>query len=1252
MHVWGSFAPTTDYVIKVSPTLTDTWGGALGQEYSFAFRTNDLQPNVSIIAAADAIFLTPQDISLIVQAVNIPEIPLTVGSIPLPDLFKLLGPQGYELRNTYQPANPVSWTQTLSLAPNQNQAVPVFLTPDKKSLTPGIYSVHLDFPQTPGASTSNIYAGPYLVVVSNVQLTFKISATDALVWAIDLRTGTPLPNAPVTLYLEDGSTLVSGQTDADGIFRTTFDPLKDPYSAVYAALGQPGQDTFGMTFSSWYSGVGPWDFGINANTARPGLDLYLYTDRPIYRPGQTVYFRAVVRKAYNGRYTPADIASLPLKILGNEGRELANLELPLTAFGAVHGQFVLPKDAQPGYYSIGSPLVSDVYLGFQVANYRKPEINLEVSFPAEQVQAGDPLSAAINARYFFDAPGGNLPLHWALYANRLDFNLPGYQVGPEDTSWLEAFRMPSFGSGLGELISEGDAKTNPDGTLALDLGKAGSSAQPKNYRQRYTLEVTLTDESGLPVTTRSTTLVNPDKFYIGARPDAWVIEAGKQIGFDIQTVDWAQNPSGNLKLRADFQKVIYVRSDPAPNDPFQMPQFTPQYTSVGSTDFTTSPDGQARLSFTPPEPGTYMLDVFDPALPQGQGTRTQVLLWVGGAGQAIWPNLPNSRLRMTADRDSYQPGDTAQIFIPNPYGTEVQALLTVERSIIISHQILKIGTEGYNLVLPLTNDDAPNIILSLTMLGRDSGGTPDFRQSYINLPVKPVEQELKVTLLSQPERAGPGDQVQFEIQVTDSAGNPVQGEFSLAVVDKAVLALADPNSEDILKAFYGEQPSGVRTSLTLAVYNRRLMNLPMGLGGGGGAEAPSVTRENFPDTAYWNAEIVTDANGKATVSMNLPDNLTTWQLDTRGMTLDTRVGQAQGQVVSTKDLLVRPVTPRFLVANDHLQVSTVVQNNSTADLQVQVSLQANGFKLDDAGQQTQALSLPAGGRARVEWWGIAQDVPSVDLVFSADGQDSAGNSFKDAARPALGALPVLRFVTPQTFRTSGILESSDGVQEQVSLPRSYQATSGSLDIELSPSLASAMLRALDALDSQPFESTEQILSSFLPNLETYRTLGQYGVEDPTLKAHLDRALNESLVRLLDRQNYDGGWSWWQAGTSDTYITSYVLFGLSRAREAGISINQTVIDQAVSYLKSASPTSTQSSSNGLFSPLPYQKPGFERRQLVHPGGWRCASRHLAMGPAGFHAVCSVAGERLGRQRSSTRSSRRRISSARGRKLCWR
>ncbi len=420
-------------------------------------------------------------------------------------------------------------------------------------------------------------------------------------------------------------------------------------------------------------------------------------------------------------------------------------------------------------------------------------------------------------------------------------------------------------------------------------------------------------------------------------------------------------------------------------------------------------------------------------------------------------------------------------------------------------------------------------------------------------------------MLSTPQRAGPGDPVTFDVQVTDSAGQPVQGEFSLAVVDLAVLALAEPNSPDIVSAFYSQQPIGVRTSLTLAAYNRRDLKVPAGAGGGGDGTVPQVTREDFPDTAYWNAEIVTGADGKAQVSLNLPDTLTTWQVETRGVTQDTRVGQNQAQVVTTKELLVRPVTPRFLVVDDHAQVAAVVQNNTGEPLQVEVTLQANGFVLDDPAQGTQRASVPAQGRARLEWWGTAQDVPSADLVFSAQ-----GGGYDDAARPSLGALPVLRFQAPQTFRTSGTMEEAGEIAELISLPRSFDAQNGRLDVELSPSLAAAMMQALDVLETYPFQSTEQILSSFLPNLETYRTLQDYGIDDPALKARLDRTLNEGLQRLKARQNYDGGWPWWQEPESEPYITTYVLYGLLRARQAGITINQDVLQRAIDYLKTASP----------------------------------------------------------------------------------
>ena len=144
-----------------------------------------------------------------------------------------------------------------------------------------------------------------------------------------------------------------------------------------------------------------------------------------------------------------------------------------------------------------------------------------------------------------------------------------------------------------------------------------------------------------------------------------------------------------------------------------------------------------------------------------------------------------------------------------------------------------------------------------------------------------------------------------------------------------------------------------------------------------------MVRERSPDTAYWEAELVTGADGQAEVTVPLPDNLTTWQVDVRGLTADTRVGQDEGQVVVTKDLLIRPVTPRFLVLGDHSQLAAVVQNNTQEELLVGVTLQATGFALDDPNLALQQARLPAGGRARGAWWGTAQDVESVGLGVSA-----------------------------------------------------------------------------------------------------------------------------------------------------------------------------------------------------------------------------------------------------------------------------
>ncbi len=1146
ISVYGSFLPETEYAITLSADLLDRWGGALQQDYTLKFITAPLAPALTLPLYSEAYFLTPNSPGIQAQVTNLNSIPVSAGSVPLGDFIELLGSYGYNLRQDYQPANPSFWEYSLDKPANTTNPLDLGLNPYGTPAQPGLYFMRI------GLGREIASSNPVLVAVSNYQLTFKLSPTEAFVWAVDLRSNQPVAGMPIVIYDPYGAALASGQTGADGVMRTPLTVANETvYGNFYAVMGQPGQENFGLAISNWSLEVNAWSFGITLDPEAPGLQAYLYTDRPIYRPGQTVYFRAVVRQAYNGRYTLPDLGEYPLTLYDNLGLVQESFNLTLNAFGTGQGEYLLPEDLQPGDYRLAND-EHGASIYFQVAEYRKPEINLGLTFRQEQIRAGQSAVADLNARYFFDAPAGNLPVTWALYARPDYFTLPGgYQIGPYDARWLSGY-LYGMGQPFGELITGGEAQTAPDGTLVLEM-----ATETLDTLREYTLEVTIMDESGFPVSARASVWANPADHYIAVRPDAYAVQAGEEAGFDVFSAGWDGASSGARTLQAQFSSVTWTRQQD-PSMPYA--RYVPEYTLVASTDFATGADGLARLAFTPQEPGTYMLEV------TGDGARTQSLLWVGGPGSPVWPDLPNQRIELTPDRSSYQPGEVAQVFIPNPFSRASIALLTIERDTVLRYQVLSLEPGGTTYPIALSADDAPNVYVSVTILYSADGRSatweqPDFRQGYVELVVEPVQQTLNVTVTSQPERSGPGETVTLSIRISDASGSPVQGEFSLAAVDLAVLALAEPNAPDIVSAFYGQQPLGVRTGFSLAADGQRAAEIAGGVGGGGGGEGiQPVVREDFPDTAFWNGQIITNPDGTATVTITLPDNLTTWQIDVRGVTQNTLVGQATIEIVTTKDLLIRPAAPRFLVVGDHLPLAAVVQNNTLSQVQATVSLQAAGFALDDPSLATQTVSVPAGGRTRVEWWGTAQDVDSADLLFAVQ-----AGSLQDAVRLASGALPVLRYSAPQTFATAGYLDAEGQRLEIVSLPMSFDASSGALRLELAPSLAAAMMDALTALEHYPYECTEQTLSRFLPNLETYRTLQSFGIEAPDLQARLERTLDDGIETLLQRQNDDGGWAWWPGGESDTYITAYILFGLARAQQSSLSVPDETFQNAALYL---------------------------------------------------------------------------------------
>ncbi len=418
-------------------------------------------------------------------------------------------------------------------------------------------------------------------------------------------------------------------------------------------------------------------------------------------------------------------------------------------------------------------------------------------------------------------------------------------------------------------------------------------------------------------------------------------------------------------------------------------------------------------------------------------------------------------------------------------------------------------------------------------------------------------------------RVGPRETMTWELQTLDAAGKPISAEASLALVDKAVLSLADDAAGSMMDRFYRERGLGVTTGATLVVNVDRLVAQlatgGKGGGGGGGNGGELTVRREFPDTAYWNATVKTGADGKATVELALPDNLTTWTMDARAITAATQVGQAKADVIATKELLVRPVLPRFFIEGDKAEIAAIVHNNTKDEVEVEVKLRADGLQIAAATKRN--ATIKAGDTAKVTWPVTVQTAADqVTVLMSAveNPQSAISRPQSDAVETTL---PVHRYSTPAVVGSSGQVGPNESRLELFRLPPNADPTRGELVVKLEPSLAAGMLGSLDYLEHYPYECTEQTVSRFLPNVVTFEALQKLGISRPELAIPLAQQVGVGLQRLYAGQHVDGGWGWWAKDASDPTVSSYVVLGMARAKQASFTVDPTALDRGIRYLKS-------------------------------------------------------------------------------------
>ncbi|MDH5506510.1 MAG: MG2 domain-containing protein [Anaerolineae bacterium] len=1003
-----------------------------------------------------------------------------------------------------------------------------------------------------------------VIVATTTGLTIKVSEEkpglgEILVWVSDIN-GYVMPKTRVWVYDKDGVVIAWGETDESGVFEGDYDTGSSPY----AVLAKRGESTTLSGVDGWWrtrSGSSVrsfWRSFFSTPISNEYL-AYIYTERPIYRPGQVVNYKGILREERDVVYTMPD-SDLEIVVNLRDARNnlVASQSTTLSAFGTFHGSFQLSSGATLGEYSIEININGELHAQiFKVEEYKKPDIQVEITADRKKYVQGEDVNVTVNANYLFGEPVRTGILKIEL------FELAPSSYGYRGNNEPSIFTAESFSWYKLKTLAT-NKKTDVNGQAELSF-KAAMGSYYDNYYNSPDItylgvEVTIDDGSDQ---------------YVSAFTIIEIYPAAAELSLDIG--DWVQLPNEPIPITAAITSEFGDQlSSKKLTLKVEQRVYEPYYSGYGwyrsleeldSVALETDENGfaQTEIAF---EKGVYRLTLEGK---DSHGNPLEVTRWmyVYDASDLFWDDIFDTEIVMHTIKDEYEVGETAEIMVETGFSGE--ALLTIERGSVLEYRIVKLTAPFTRIKVPIREGFAPNVfvtvqmwedqdVLAITSREEDynyrySVSDSKLRMDSVSLKVKDNSHELQIELSSDRESYQAGEEATFEVRVVDQHGRPVEAEVSLALVDEAIFLLSEELSLPIHDAFYQPRTNSVKTYDSYSP-SRTIRPCECGGGGGGGGWGSGdfgAPRSDFPDTVVWYPNIVTDADGRATITVKLPDTLTTWRMTAKAVTKDTKVGEGDLKIITTRAVIVRPQTPRSLVAGDEFVLSAIVHNFTDEAMEFTVSASTNKT-LVIGRDRTQTFRIGANEQVVVVWPATAQGEGTAKVTVRARAGDVG-----DAIQVEF---PVQAFRVETSNSQSD--EFSGTKRVMVSVPASALPESV-VRVEVNRTIAESLLNGVDYLTGFPYGCVEQTMSRAFPNAVVARAYRQLGLEDRLGMAELDPKIRASIQRLYGFQHEDGGWGWWFDDASDAYQTAWVIYGLAVMQEAGYEISDQVIENGVEYL---------------------------------------------------------------------------------------
>ncbi len=677
-----------------------------------------------------------------------------------------------------------------------------------------------------------------LVLVTDVSLVLKSSPTQALVYFANALTGAPLANANVTLwesyYTNDKwhSRRLAQTTNNDGLaqfqLRNT-SSNRNLYAAASSAGASDHQDR--QAFAAGYAG--------GNNEGGDAWRIYAFTDRPAYRPKETVQWKFIARRFGNGVYSTPASQVVEYQINDPRGTKVTEGKSILNSFGSAWGSLELAEALPLGEYniqfwdqgrrnSIGSAKL------FRLEEYKLPEFKVSVQTPEDNgrkkaFRLGEKVEVNIQADYYFGGPVGNASVEVVVYQNPFYH----YWYPHHDYAWyyddLEQQRMRGYYGGQGSVVKRETIKTDATGKALLTF-----DTPRENYNQdfEYRIEARVTDSSRREIISSDTVRVTRQRYYVYPRAQQNIYRPKDKVTVDFKALDANEQPvttEGTVKVTRDYWWEIWldpngrevkgnelrllqerpVAFPPAVTKnqrPWRLKFRGYQHEDILTQTVKTDDAGAAQLEFTPDRDGYYRVAWQSSQVVPGANKRERFLPPVKAETYVFVATNATSELgyrhdgvEIIVDKDTFRSGQVAPVMI-STFTNDRYVLFSVEAGDLFSYKLVHVTGTAKLIEVPIEEKHVPNIYLNATMVS-DAELFQDTKQ----LVVPPVQQFLSVDVKADREQYQPREEGTLSITAKDANGKPVSAEIALGLVDESVKYIQQDYAGDPRQFYYGNK---------------------------------------------------------------------------------------------------------------------------------------------------------------------------------------------------------------------------------------------------------------------------------------------------------------------------------------------------------------------------------------------------------------------------------------------------------------